>query len=368
MTEAQAVVAIDGTPTVVEIEVDDPGPGEVLVDLKASGVCHTDHDMLGLPMPFVMGHEGAGVVGAIGDGVTGIAVGDRVVLNWAIPCGICANCVAGIRHLCLNGSPIAGGMKGHADFNRSRYNGSGVYRAFNLGTMSTKTVVKAAAVTRISTAGRMDEVSFPAAAIVGCGVMTGWGSAVNAANVRPGTAVVVLGCGGVGLNVIQGARIAGATTIIGVDPKETRRQMAIEFGATNIVDPEDATLDRLAEVLKGMTPDGLGFDYAFECTAVPELAVFPLALVRAGGMAVAVSGVEQEITVDMRLFEFDKTYINPLYGQCKPERDFDRIFALHASGQMKLDELVTRTYKIDDVAEAFDDLLAGRNAKGVLVF
>ena len=148
MTDALAVVGIDGKPTVVTIEVDDPGPGEVLVDLKASGVCHTDHDMLGLPMPFVMGHEGAGVVGAIGEGVTGVAVGDRVVLNWAISCGTCANCVGGVRHLCLNGSPIAGGMKGHADFNRSRYNGIGVYRAFNLGTMSTKTVVKAAAVTK----------------------------------------------------------------------------------------------------------------------------------------------------------------------------------------------------------------------------
>jgi S-(hydroxymethyl)glutathione dehydrogenase/alcohol dehydrogenase len=357
VTDAQAVVGQAGKFSVETIEVHDPGPGEVLVDLKASGVCHTDHDMLGLPMPFVMGHEGAGVVAAIGDGVTGLAVGDRVVLNWAIPCGTCANCVAGVRHLCLNGSPIAGGMKGHADFSRSTFNGAGIYRAFNLGTMSTKTVVRAAAVTKLRT-----DVSFASAAIVGCGVMTGWGSAVNAANVRPGTAVVVLGCGGVGLNVIQGARIAGATTIVGVDPNETRRAMALEFGATEAVEPSDDA------VLLGKTPDGLGFDYAFECTAVPELAVAPLKYIRHGGMAIAVSGVEQEITVDMRLFEFDKTYINPLYGQCKPERDFDRVFALHASGQMKLDELVTRTYTIDQVGDAFDDLLAGRNAKGVLIF
>jgi len=364
VTEARAVVGIDGKPTVVTIEVDEPGPGEVLVDLKASGVCHTDHDMLGLPVPFVMGHEGAGVVGAVGEGVTGVAIGDRVVLNWAIPCGHCANCVAGVRHLCLNGSPIAGGMKGHADFNRSRYNSVGVYRAFNLGTMSTKTVVKAAAVTKLLT-----DVSFPSAAIVGCGVMTGWGSAVNAARVRVGSSVVVLGCGGVGLNVIQGARLAGAGQIIAVDPKDTRRAMALEFGATDALDPgdDDPGLLKMADVVKTMTL-GLGADYAFECTAVPSLAVAPLAMIRHGGMAVAVSGVEEEITVDMRLFEFDKTYINPLYGQCKPERDFDRVFALHESGQLKLDELVTRTYPIDDVAEAFDDLLAGRNAKGVLVF
>jgi S-(hydroxymethyl)glutathione dehydrogenase/alcohol dehydrogenase len=139
--------------------------------------------------------------------------------------------------------------------------------------------------------------------------------------------------------------------------------MAREFGATDAVEPPDDFATLLARA-----PGGIGFDYAFECTAVPELAVAPLALIRHGGMAIAVSGVEQEISVDMRLFEFDKTYINPLYGQCQPERDFDRVFALHAAGQMKLDELVTRTYKIEDVASAFDDLLAGRNAKGVLVF
>ncbi len=181
--------------------------------------------------------------------------------------------------------------------------------------------------------------------------------------------MVVLGCGGVGLNVIQGARLAGASQIIAVDPKETRRAMALEFGATDALDPgdDDPGLLKMADVVKAMT-DGLGADYAFECTAVPSLAVAPLAMIRHGGMAVAVSGVEEEITVDMRLFEFDKTYINPLYGQCKPERDFDRVFALHAAGQMKLDELVTRTYPIDDVAEAFADLLAGRNAKGVVVF
>jgi S-(hydroxymethyl)glutathione dehydrogenase/alcohol dehydrogenase len=138
--------------------------------------------------------------------------------------------------------------------------------------------------------------------------------------------------------------------------------MALEFGATHAIAPE------ADDALKARAGAGLGFDYAFECTAVPELAVAPLALVRHGGMAVAVSGVEQEIPVDMRLFEFDKTYINPLYGQCQPERDFDRVFALHASGQLKLDELVTRTYAIDEVKLAFDDLHAGRNAKGVLVF
>ena len=198
--------------------------------------------------------------------------------------------------------------------------------------------------------------------------MTGFGSAVNAAKVRPGSSVVVLGCGGVGLNVIQGAKVSGASVIIGVDTKDSRLAMATQFGATATLKPDDGDgdLTELAKTVKEMT-NGRGADYAFECTAVPALGAAPLAMVRHGGMAVQVSGIEQPITVDMRLFEWDKTYINPLYGQCRPSRDFPRIFGLYAKGEVLLDELVTRTYPLDDVHQAFDDLLAGRNAKGVLV-
>jgi Zn-dependent alcohol dehydrogenase len=198
--------------------------------------------------------------------------------------------------------------------------------------------------------------------------MTGYGSAVNAAKVQPGSSVVVLGCGGVGLNVIQGARVCGAGRIIAVDPKADRREMAISFGATDTLEPDpgDDDLSGVAEAVKALT-GGRGADYSFECTAVPALGAAPLRMIRHGGMAVAVSGIEQPITVDMQLFEWDKTYINPLYGQCRPARDFPRIFTLYERGQLLLDELVTRTYSLDDVATAFDDLLAGRNAKGVLV-
>jgi len=359
----QAVITgEDSAIAVVDVTVAAPADGEVLVELHASGVCHTDHDLRRYP-GLVLGHEGAGVVAAVGPGVTGIATGDRVVLNWAMPCGSCFQCVAGNQHLCEIGSPLQRGPGSHAHLESTLHENRPVRRAFGLGTMSTATVVRATAATPLP-----DGVPFTSAAIVGCGVMTGFGSVVNAAGVEPGTAVVVLGCGGVGLNVVQAARISGAGSIIGVDTKESRLALASRFGATEtlLADPADAGLAQIATEVRART-DGRGADYAFECTAVPELGAAPLALVRHGGTAIQVSGVEQTIEVDMALFEWDKTYLNPLYGQCRPARDFPRIFDLYRKGELLLDELVTRTYPLDQVAVAFDDLLAGRNAKGVLV-
>jgi len=365
MTHAARAVVSDGTGgfAVQDITVDDPAAGEVLVEIKASGVCHTDHDLMGVPVPFVLGHEGAGVVLAVGQGVTGLAAGDRVVLSWSIPCGRCFQCVAGNQHLCETQSPLFG-LGGHATVTGTRLgDGRSVIRAFSLGTMSTHTLVRADAVVRLP-----DDVPFTSACIAGCGVMTGFGSVVNAAKVEPGASVVVLGCGGVGLNVIQGARISGATAIIAVDTKASRLEMALQFGATATIEPDagDSDLAGAAKTVKAMT-DGRGADYAFECTAVPELGAAPLAMVRHGGTAVQVSGIEQPITVDMRLFEWDKTYINPLYGQCQPSRDFPRLFDLYRKGDLLLDELVTTTYPLDRAADAFADMLAGKNAKGVLV-
>ncbi len=353
-----------GSLAVEDIEVGEPGPNEVLVELKASGVCHTDHDLVQASIPLVLGHEGAGVVAAVGQGVRRVAPGDRVVLSWAIPCGSCFQCVEGNHHLCERHSPLTARLGGHAHLEGTTSRGRPVVRAFNLGTMSTLSLVREEAVVPIDV-----DISFAAASIVGCGVMTGFGSAVNAAAVRPGSSVVVLGCGGVGLNVIQGAKVCGARTIIAVDVKPGRLEMARRFGATDSVlaDPDDFGLAAVVTDVQSLT-GGRGADYAFECTAVPELGAAPLAMVRHGGMAVQVSGIEQPITVDMQLFEWDKTYINPLYGQCRPARDFPRIFSLYAAGTILLDELVTTTYAIDEVDRAFADLLEGRNAKGVLVF
>lgn len=212
-------------------------------------------------------------------------------------------------------------------------------------------------------------MSFAAASIISCGVMTGYGSVVNAARVKAGSSVVVLGAGGVGLNVIQGARISGARRIIAIDLIESRLKMAIQFGATDVIiaDKTDKVLQAAALRVKTLL-GGRGADYAFECTAVPELGAAPLAMVRNAGTAVQVSGIEQEISIDMRLFEWDKIYINPLYGKCRPQIDFPVLIDLYDNGNLLLEEMITRTYPLTSLGEAFDDMLKGRNAKGVIVF
>jgi Zn-dependent alcohol dehydrogenase len=180
---------------------------------------------------------------------------------------------------------------------------------------------------------------------------------------------VVIGTGGVGLNVIQGARIAKAGIIIAIDINKDKLTMARAFGATYslLAHKNDTGLLKAAEQVKALT-DGRGADYAFECTAIPELGAAPLAMVRNAGTAVQVSGIEQEIKIDMNLFEWDKIYMNPLYGKCRPQIDFPDIINLYQDGQMQLEEMITRTYTLNELDKAFDDLLAGRNAKGVVVF
>lgn len=313
-----------------------------------------------------MGHEGAGIVRRIGPDVTHVQPGDRVVLNWAIPCGHCFQCVAGNAVLCEVSKPahVMAPSAAHAHREGTLWRGKPVDRSFNIGTLSGHTLVRGEAVTKLP-----DTVPFTAACIVGCGVMTGFGSAVNVAKVAPGSSVAVLGCGGVGLNVIQGARLAGAGKIIAIDRRESSLENARRFGATDLViaDPEDHDFEMLADRIRRLT-HARGADYAFECTAVPALAFTPLRLVRDGGMALQVSGINDPVSVDMKWFMWNKTYLTPLYGGCVPGRDFPRIFAHYQAGELLLDELVTRTYPLSQLAEAVDDMMEGRNAKGVIVF
>jgi S-(hydroxymethyl)glutathione dehydrogenase/alcohol dehydrogenase len=228
--------------------------------------------------------------------------------------------------------------------------------------MSTHSIVPQRAVVKVDV-----EIPFPSAAILGCGVMTGFGSVVNAAKVQKGTSVVVLGTGGVGLSVIQGAVHACARRIIAVDVNPARLELARLFGATHTIQAarDDSGLRIAADEVRKLTERGA--DYAFECTAVPELGAAPLAMIRNGGMAIAVSGVEQVVPVDMKLFEWDKRYINPLYGQCRPFLDFPVLLSLYRQGRLLLDEMVTRTYSLGKLADAFEDMKRGINAKGVLI-
>lgn len=363
-----AITTGNGDVFIDEIEVYDPQEDEVLVQIKAAGICHTDQDSLNWGKKLVLGHEGAGIVIKKGKKVTGVIEGDHVILNWAIPCGHCFQCLEGNLHICENNSPVTAGNKisgGHAHLNATTYRGKPVERSFSIGTLSQYTVVKEAAVVK----NNSEQLSFPAASIIGCGVMTGYGSVMNAANVRNGSSVVVLGAGGVGLNVIQASVVAKANKIIAIDINGRRLEMAKQFGATHLVlaDKNDSGLLEASQTVKQMT-NGRGADYAFECTAIPELGAAPLAMIRNAGMAIQVSGIEQEITIDMNLFEWDKIYLNPLYGKCNPQRDFKKIIDHYEKGELMLDAMITRTYSLMEIQNALEDMLSGRNAKGVIVF
>jgi Zn-dependent alcohol dehydrogenase len=365
--QAQAAIANGkGQFALESIEVSEPLGDEVLVEIKAAGICHTDHASLNWKRPLVMGHEGAGVVRSVGPAVRHVRPGDAVVLNWAIPCGVCFQCRRGDTVLCEESKPayVMERSNGHARPEGTTLDGRPVDRSFNLGTLSSLALVRAAAVTSLPKG-----VPLTSACIVGCGVMTGFGSAVNVAKIAAGSSVAVIGCGGVGLNVIQGARINGAEKIIAIDLREHSLELAKQFGATHtlLADKADVEFEQLATQVKELT-GGRGADYAFEATAVPALAFAPLRLVRNGGMALQVSGINDPVTGPMPWFMWNKTYVTPLYGGCSPARDFPRIFQHYQQGELKLDELVTRTYRLEELSAALDDMLTGRNAKGVILF
>ncbi len=364
-----AVATGDGKFVIENVTLADPQKDEVLVKMKAAGLCHTDYDSLSWGKPIVMGHEGAGIVEQVGEGVSKFAAGDQVILNWATPCMTCFQCEEGNQHICENNSPVVAGgngfTPGHAHLEGSKWRDQNIERSFNLGTLSEYALVKKSALVKVNE----ENLNYSAAAIVSCGVMTGYGSVVNSAQLQAGSSAVVLGCGGVGLMVIQACKISGAGRIIAVDINPHKLELAKQFGATDTIlaDKNDKGLIQTSEKVKAMLSNR-GADYAFECTAIPALGAAPLAMIRNAGTAVQVSGIEEEITIDMRLFEWDKIYINPLYGKCRPQIDFPKLMRLYKKGDLKLDEMITREYPLDDLTIAFDDLLKGNNAKGVVVF
>ena len=367
MTRVPAAIA-DGAGgfTIDAIDVAPPRAGEVLVAIAAAGICHTDHASLSWKRPLVMGHEGAGIVQEVGADVTHGAPGDRVVLNWCIPCGACFQCRRGEAVLCETSRPahVMERSAGHAHAEGTRWRGQPIDRSFNIGTLSGLALVRREAVTRIP-----DAVPFAAAAISGCGVMTGFGSVVNVARVERGEQVVVLGCGGVGLNIVQAARIAGAGRVVAIDRHAAALDRARALGATHAIEArgDDTDMEDVVDRVRELT-DGRGADYAFEATSVPALAFVPLRLVRDGGLALQVSGINDPVTVPMPWFMWNKRYVTPLYGGCVPSRDFPRLFDHYLRGDLELDALVTRTYRLEQLDEALDDMMSGRNAKGVILF
>lgn len=363
---ALAAIADGAGAFVIEpVEVRAPAAGEVRVRLKAAGVCHTDHASLHWPGPLVMGHEGAGVIEAVGEAVTEFAVGQPVLLNWAIPCGRCVQCARGNAPLCERTLARDASLGTSAAGPRhTLWNGRVIERSFNLGTFAEYTLVRPEALTPLPS-----DLPLTQACILGCGVMTGVGSAINIAEVQPGESVAVIGCGGVGLGVIQGARLAGAGRIIAVDLHQAKLDRARELGATDclVASRDDADHRALIEAVLALT-GGRGADHAFEATGQAALSFLPLRLARDGGNALQLSGSHGEVTVPMPWFQWNKRYLTPLYGGCIPDRDFPRLIDWALSGALELASMVDATYRLDELGAALDDMLAGRTTKGVVLF
>lgn len=363
---ALAVIADGAGAFVIEpVEVRAPAADEVRVRLKAAGVCHTDHASLHWPGPLVMGHEGAGVIEAVGEAVTEFAVGQPVLLNWAIPCGRCAQCARGNAPLCERTLARDASLGTSAAGPRhTLWNGRAIERSFSLGTFAEYTLVRPEALTPLPS-----ELPLAQACILGCGVMTGVGSAINIAEVQPGESVAVIGCGGVGLSVIQGARLAGAGQIIAVDLHQAKLDRARELGATDclLASRDDADHRALIEAVLALT-EGRGADHAFEATGQAALSFLPLRLARDGGNALQLSGSHGEVTVPMPWFQWNKRYLTPLYGGCIPDRDFPRLIDWALSGALELASMVDATYRLDELGAALADMLAGRTTKGVVLF
>lgn len=359
----KAVVAHEVNKFAVEnVSLDPPKAGEVLVKMSATGVCQSDmsaiNGALPLPLPMVVGHEGAGVVDQVGEGVTNVKPGDHVVHSFVPTCGACFHCLRGETHLCLVGMPTGLMLDGTA---RVRLDGKPLNVMLYLGNMAEYCVVPSISVVPIDR-----EIPLKVAALVGCGVTTGVGAAIKTAEVQPGSTVAVFGCGGVGLSVIQGARIAGASRIIGVDLADNKLEMAKEFGATDTVNASSEPIKKIQELT-----DGIGVDYAFEAIGVSATIEQTYQAARRGGMVIIVGAgsiVDMASFSALMLFAEAKTIKGCMYGSVNPRVDFPKWLDLYRRRKLDLDRMVTRTYTIDEAPQAFEDLKQGRNARGVIVF
>jgi len=348
----------DKLEVVDDIEPHPAGPGEVTIKIEATGVCHSDlHAMEGSlpqPAPFVPGHEGAGVISAVEDGVTDLAVGDHVVVAWSPPCGHCNNCVERKQpHLCVM---IQFAIAGTPKFSRGDQE---VFGMAGTGTFAEYLTVPQEAAIKID-----DDVPFEIASLIGCGVSTGVGAAINTAKVEPGSKVVVFGCGGVGISAIQGAHVAGASVIVAVDLVDDKLEQAKKFGATHACKPDD-----LAALQAELTGDG--FDYAFEAIGHPITMRAAYDAVRRGGTAcvIGVGKMDSEVSFNgFEIFFSEKNFMGSYYGSVDVRSDFHRLLSLWKSGQLDLESMISRRMKIDEINDAFDAMKNGEVIRTVITF
>ncbi|NUR58727.1 MAG: Zn-dependent alcohol dehydrogenase [Catenulispora sp.] len=339
-----------------DVTVDEPGPGQVRIRIRATGVCHSDLSamtgVLPQPVPFVPGHEGAGEIVAVGEGVTQVAVGDHVIICWNPPCGECADCRRGEGNLCVD---IFFGMTFQPHF---KLDGADVYGFAGSGTFAEELVVPWQCAVKLP-----DDVPFEVGALLGCGVTTGVGAVLNTAQVRPGSSVAVIGAGGVGISVIQGARIAGAAEIVAIDPVASKHAAALRFGATRAVTPEDA------EAAKAEVAGKAGFDYVFEVVGRSALVQQAYALTRRGGTVTVVGAGKNDDVVNFNMFQlfFDnKRILGSYYGGADPRGEYGRLIALWRAGRLDLAGMITARLKLDDINQALDLLRSGEAIRTII--
>ncbi len=341
-----------------DIEVNGPGPGQVRVKVHAAGVCHSDlsamNGTLPQPAPAVLGHEGAGEIVAVGEGVSGIVPGDHVIIAWTPPCGTCRACMRGQPNLC---TAIFFQIAGSMPFTMG---GTPIFGFAGTGTFAEEMVVPVQAVVKIP-----PDVPYEIGALIGCGVTTGVGAALNTAQVKPGSNVVVFGAGGVGIAAIQGARIAGAAEIVAVDTIETKLKDALRFGATRGVKPDE--VDAANMELNA----GDGFDYAFECIGLPQTIRAAYDAVHRGGTAVIIGAGKADAMVEFNCFELffmEKRLLGSYYGSADVRRDFLTLINLWKAGRLDLEGMISARMDISKAQDAFDALKRGEVIRQVLTF
>lgn len=349
--KAAIMTEINKPLSIVEVELAEPKHNEVLVKIAATGVCHSDLNALGdatTPTPTILGHEPTGIVEAVGSNVTNVKVGDKVALSWVPYCGTCDFCVTGKVHLCESAfGPMFDGtlLDGTT---RLSINNEKVYHNSLLSTFAEYAVVPEMSCIKIP-----DEMPLAQASLIGCGVATGYGAAVNAAGVKPGSTVAIFGIGGVGVNAIQGAAIAGAAKIIACDVKDANLEIAKGFGATHTINTKDQDVEAIVKELT----NGVGVHYAIDCSGHTIATENAWKITRKGGTVVVVGAFNPEQKLSLPAGGFHrvgKVLKGSFYGDTQPFRDFPMIAQLYLDGKFKLDELVLERIKLEDINKAFD--------------
>jgi len=363
-----AILWEQGQPLSVEtVDLEGPGPGEVLVEMKAAGVCHSDlHPARGdwpMKTPVVLGHEGAGIVREVGAGVTSLACGDHAVLCWSPPCGVCPPCRAGHAVLCDRVEKVT--YRNRLPSGAVRLHAGGQAIAPFLGTacFADWVVVPETGAVRVP-----PEVAFEALATVGCAVVTGVGAVTNAARVAPGSRVAVIGAGGVGLNVVQGAAISACEMIVAIDTRAAPLEIATRFGATHVLAAGRSAGEPVADAVRALT-GGRGADVVFDTVGLPQTLADALACARKGGTVVLTGLARADTAASFPMFPFvmqEKRLIGSVYGSGRPADDIVNLVSLYQAGRLKLNELAARTYPLTGINDALAALASSEGARGII--